>query len=117
MRRLSVVQAQRQIHRAFGPAAQDRSLRTIADHAGLAMDAAPGSGGPIRGAPVAHWQASQSRAGWAMRAIAQIKPTKNLELPYLTTASALGDCHANGRLVRTSNPTYVISSIRPVPHA
>jgi hypothetical protein len=45
---VSVVQAQRQIHRAFGPAVQERSLRTIADHAGLAMDAAPGSGGPIR---------------------------------------------------------------------
>ena len=45
---MSVVQAQRQIHRAFGPAVQERSLRTIADHAGLAMDAAPGSGGPIR---------------------------------------------------------------------
>ena len=85
---MSVVQAQRQIHRAFGPAVQERSLRTIADHAGLAMDAAPGSGGPIRrpdpaarsggpirGAPVTHWQAGQSRAGSAMRAIAQIKPT------------------------------------------
>jgi hypothetical protein len=39
---------------------------------------------------------------------------ENPDLPHLTTASALGDCRAN-RCVVHINPTYVISSIRPVP--
>ena len=92
----------------LAPLSRIAVLRTIADHAGLAMGAAPGFGGPIRGA-AAHWQAGQSRAGWAMRAIAQIKPTISRAIAVVTTTFGLPD--AANRRYRAHSRTWAFHAM------
>jgi hypothetical protein len=95
-RRVSGVQAQRQIHRAFRPRCPGSQSFAPSLQAGFALGRSADSAALSRVSRLNIGRAGQSRAGWAMRAIAQMKPTISRAIAVVTRTFGLPDA-ANRR--------------------